>query len=105
MHQLHSGNAAPRKSERLHKRARAWGRRILTGGQIWIERLVAVVANSNLHAAPGRVTQRSHELIFQHIAEAHVIKGEIEAGPRPADEVREARHDRVWLLFAFGQKQ
>src|SRR5438876_7704726 len=105
MHQLHSGDAAPWKSERLDKRARAWRRRILTAGQIWIERLVAVVANSNLHAAPGRVTQRSHKLIFQQIAEAHVVEREIEARPRHTDEVRKARHDRAWLLFAFGQKQ
>src|SRR5438552_16969875 len=105
MHQLHSGDAAPWKSERLDKRARAWRRRILTGGQIWIERPVAAVANSNLHPMPGHVTQRRDEMIFQGVAEAYVIERKIEARPRQADEVREARHDRARLLFAFGQKE
>ena len=50
VHQFHSGNAAPRISERLDKCAGACWSRVLTGGKIWLRRFIGVVAKTNCHA-------------------------------------------------------
>src|SRR4029077_13355715 len=80
-------------------------RRILTGGDVWLHRFVAVIAKPNLHTRLCAIAQSGTERSLQRIAEPHVADGKIESLLCCANERGQPRHDRVRRLFALSKKE